>query len=259
MAGTALVTGASSGFGLEFARLLARDGYDLVLVARNKEKLVRLKKRIEHYFGVKVYVFPQDLSEADAVKKVSEFTEKENLEIEILINNAGFGDYGAFALSDYDKQTEMIDLNVRALTQLTHAYLLPMITRGSGKILNIASVASFEPGPMMSVYYASKAYVLSFSEAISRELKGTGVTCTALCPGPTDTGFAKLAEIPDSRMSEAFRFAKPREVAIEGYRGMMKGKAVVVPGVTLKAATTAAKVLPSKLVTEVVYHTQQAK
>ncbi|MBO4390645.1 MAG: SDR family oxidoreductase [Lachnospiraceae bacterium] len=259
MANTALVTGASSGFGLEFARLLARDGYDLVLVARNKEKLVRLKKRIEHYFKVKVYVLAQDLSEEDAVNKVREFTEKEGLEIEILINNAGFGDYGPFALSDYQKQTEMIDLNVRALTQLTHAYLMSMITRGSGRILNVASIASFEPGPMMSVYYATKAYVLSFSQAISRELKGTGVTCTALCPGPTDTGFAKLAEIPDSRMSEAFRMYKPRDVAREGYRGMMKGKTVVVPGAALKATATAAKVLPSKLVTEVVYHTQQSK
>lgn len=216
---TALITGASGGLGLEFARILAKKKYDLVLVARNQDKLSTIKQEIENQCHVSVSVFVCDLSKVDAALEVFRFTSEQNLVIDILVNNAGFGDSGSFAKSDWSKQYEMVQLNVIALMQMTHCYIKGMIERGHGQILNISSVAAFSAGPYMSIYYATKAFVLSFSEAVGEEVKGTGVTVTAFCPGPTSTGFEKAASM--GRGSTMFkRAAKAEDVAKGGIRAM---------------------------------------
>ena len=176
---------------------------------------------------------------------------------EILINNAGFGDYGSFAEGDYEKLTQMVDLNDRTLMQLTHLFLQPMIASGKGRILNVASIASFMPGPKMALYYATKAFVLSLTEGLAEELRGTGVTVTALCPGPTDTGFVKRANMPGSRFSDIFRFTKPSGVARAGYRALMKGKTIEVPGTLNYLASAGVRLLPRRLVRRIVYRFQK--
>ena len=253
MTSVVLITGASSGFGTEFSRIFASKGKNLLIIARSEDKLLKLKESLEKKYNIKVYVFAQDLAKADSAKRVSEYVKANNLMVEILINNAGFGDYGKFADSEISKQTQMINLNDRSLVEMTHAFLPAMIKRGRGRILNVASIASFEPGPMMSVYYASKAFVLSFTESLSEELKGTGVTITALCPGPTDTGFSDAAEMPAGRFANIFRFTKPVDVARAGYKALMAGQVIIVPGVLNRLATIAVKLLPRAFVRKVVY------
>ena len=228
---TAVVTGASGGFGYEFAKLLARDGYDLVLVARSGDKLKKIADSLSRRFGVTVCVFEKDLSEKDAAEEVFSFAAEKDPSPEILINNAGFGDYGSFAEGDYEKLTQMVDLNDRTLMQLTHLFLQPMIASGKGRILNVASIASFMPG--------------------------TGVTVTALCPGPTDTGFVKRANMPGSRFSDIFRFTKPSGVARAGYRALMKGKTIEVPGALNYLASAGVRLLPRGLVRRIVYRFQK--
>ncbi len=255
---TAVITGASSGFGLEFAKIFASKGYNLVLAARSGDKLEKLSKALEKRYQIKALVCPQDLSAPDGARALFDFTEAAGCEVEILINNAGFGDYGKFADSRLEKQQQMIDLDVKALTTLTHLYLQGMISRGYGRILNVASIASFEPGPMMSVYYASKAFVLSFTESISCELQGTGVTATALCPGPTDTGFTKLADMPQNgRFADYFRTTKPVDVARYGYKALMKGQVIAIPGVLNKIGATAGRLAPKAISRNIVYKFQQ--
>lgn len=258
MVHTALITGASSGFGLEFAKIFASKGYNLVLCARSEDKLRKLAKALEDRYEIKALVFRQDLTAPDGARALYDFTEAEGCQVEILINNAGFGDYGRFAASNLAKQEQMIDLNVRTLTSLTHLYLPGMISRGYGRILNVASIASFLPGPMMSVYYATKAYVLSFTESISCELKGTGVTVTALCPGPTNTGFTKLAEMPQNgRIADYFRFTRPVDVARYGFKALMRGQVIAVPGVLNKIGATAGRLAPKGIARNIVYKFQQ--
>ncbi|MBR3237514.1 MAG: SDR family oxidoreductase [Oscillospiraceae bacterium] len=226
---TALVTGASGGLGLEFARLLAKKHYDLVLVARNEDKLNGIKSELEKEYGVTAWVCPCDLSRADAALDVYQFTQAHDLEIDVLINNAGFGDSGKFAESNWQKQYEMVQVDITALMQLTHCFLPGMVERGHGKILNLSSVAAFCAGPGMSVYYASKAFVRSFSEAVAEEVKGTGVTVTALCPGPTATGFEAAADM--GKGSKMFKkAAKPEDVAKAGIRALRLGKVLCYQG-----------------------------
>ncbi len=188
----ALITGASGGLGLEFARLFSREKYDLVLVARTEGKLYRIKNELESE-GIAVHVCAVDLFVRDAALDVFDYTLEHHLQVDVLINNAGFGDSCAFADSEWNRQYQMVQLNIAAMMQLTHCFLPQMTERGSGQILNLSSVAAFSAGPGMSVYYASKAFVLSFSEAVAEEIRGTGVTVTAFCPGPTATGFASAA------------------------------------------------------------------
>ena len=192
---TALITGASGGIGYEFAKLLAKDCNTLVLVARSKDRLKEIKKELETASPISVIVVAQDLSEPDAAEKIFRRLESEHIIVDILINNAGFGDHGAFVETDWRKEEKMIAVNISALTEMTKLFLKGMVERKSGRILNVASTAAFQPGPFLAVYYASKAYVLSFSEVIVNELKGKGVTVTALCPGPTATGFALAARM----------------------------------------------------------------
>lgn len=248
---TALVTGATSGIGHAFARLLARERYDLVLVARRADVLDGIRMDLERAFPIRVKVIAADLSRPDAARGVFDELEREKLAPDVLINNAGFGLFGTFTETDGEAETRMIGLNIVALTDLTKLVLKGMSERGRGKILNVASTAAFRSGPLMAVYCATKAYVLSFSEAIAEELKGTGVTVTALCPGPTVSGFAHEAGLRRSRSIGLRRLLSPEAVAEYGYRSMMKGKPVAIPGLTNKMVVSTLRFLPPSMVTTI--------
>lgn len=235
----ALVTGASGGLGLEFAKLLARDGSNLVLVARSADKLERISAELRAAHGVNVEVIVADLAQSDAARRIVERVAA----CEILINNAGFANRGRFDELDPQHVREELFLDIVTLTELTRAYLPGMRAAGKGRVLNVASTAGFLPGPFMAVYYAAKAYVISFSQAISEELRGTGVTVTCLCPGATDTGFADRAGMNDTLL---FRMATAdaASVAKAGYDGMMAGKDLVIPGIRNKLTELSARVMP---------------
>ena len=248
---TALITGASGGIGMELAHIHASKGDNLVLIARTKEKLDALKLELETQFGISVYNVSIDLSENNAPKAIYEELKGQKIHIDYLINNAGFGDFGDFAKCNWEKQLQMINLNITALTHLTHLFLPAMFKNDFGKILNVASTAAFQPGPTMSVYFATKAYVLSFSEAIANELKGTGVTVTALCPGATATGFKKTASLEKSQLFKGNQIASSREVAEFGYKKMMKGKIVVIHGVMNNILALSTRFAPRNIITAV--------
>ena len=225
---TVLITGASSGIGLELARTFASYGHSLVLVARNQDRLTNVAQELHKQFGVSVITIAKNLSQETAPQEIVHELNTQNIDIDILVNNAGFGLFGFFKDTDIKTEIDMINLNITALTALTKCLLPQMLKNKNGKILNVASTAAFQPGPLMAVYFATKAYVVSFSEALANELKGTGVSVTTLCPGPTDTGFQDAAKMANARL---FRHAKtPAEVADLGYRGLMNGKHIVIPG-----------------------------
>jgi short-subunit dehydrogenase len=225
--GAALITGASSGIGAELAKLCAADGYDVILVARNAGKLAELVTGVSQAYSIAARAVTVDLAQPAAPTRIFEQTRGER--IEILINNAGFGLLGPFAETDWSMEQRMLQVNIEALAHLTKLYLPEMLRRKSGRILNVASTAAFVPGPFMSVYYATKAFVVSFSHAIANEVAGSGVTVTALCPGPTDTGFAEAAGISGTKLFTGARMSA-EEVARDGYRAMMAGKAEVISG-----------------------------
>jgi short-subunit dehydrogenase len=230
MKNTALITGASNGIGLELARVHASKGGDLVLVARNKLKLDEIKAELETQFKVSVFTIGKDLSAIDSAREVYDETTKQNIQIDYLINNAGFGDFGMFVETDWSKELQMINLNITTLTQFTKLYLRDMVKRRSGKIMNVASTAAFQSGPTMAVYYATKAYVLSFSEAVDNEVSDKGVTITTLCPGPTESGFQAAAAMEESNLVKGKKLPTSKEVAQYGYAAMMKGKTVAIHG-----------------------------
>jgi short-subunit dehydrogenase len=226
--GTALITGASSGIGLELACLFARDGYDLVLVARNKASLENLARELRCEYGVRATVILQDLANSSAAQAILEQLKYESIEIDVLVNNAGTQVYGEFATSSLEKQLAMIQVNVNSLVHLTHLLLPGMIRRGHGRILNVGSTGSFAPGPLNAVYCATKAFVLSLSEAIGAEVSGTGVMVTVLCPGPTKTAFITRHAMQDVRI---FRHAmSPVRVAEIGYRALQQARPLVIAG-----------------------------
>ena len=241
---TALVTGGSGGIGLEFAKVLARNGFDLVLVARKRDTLEAAAGQLEGKFDVKAHVFAADLRRREAPEEIFDFLKNENIPIEILVNNAGFGLGGEFSETSVQRELEMIQVNIAALTHLTKLFLPPMIKRRSGRILNVASTAAFQPGPLMAVYYATKAYVLSFSEALAEELRKSGITVTALCPGPTQTDFADTARMTNSRLFSAFGVADAADVAEYGFVAMMAGKRLAIPGVKNKMVAQANRFAP---------------
>ncbi len=244
--GTALITGASSGIGLEITKLFARDGYDVVLIARREDRLNRIKEALEEYYGIDAAVFPCDLAEKDAAERIYSFTKEKGLKIDYLVNNAGFGDHGAFADCDWRKQYDMINVNIIALMQLTRLYLKDMEEEGFGRILNVASAAAYGPGPYMASYYASKAFVKSFSQAIHEEAKEYGVTSTALCLGPATTGFWNAAGFEEDDLTKRMKAASPKDVAKKGYDAMMKGKALCLYGAT-KALNIGARMAPEAI------------
>lgn len=245
-----LITGASGGLGEEFARLAAADGNDLVLVARSKEKLETLGEELEAKHTIRVTVLPHDLSTPDAVETLIAELKEKNIEPDILINNAGFGAYGLFHETSYEQEKNLIAVNVAALTELTKRVVPSMVKRGSGKILNIASTAAFQPGPLMAVYYASKAYVMHFSLALSEELKDTGVTVTCLCPGPTKTGFEANANLGNSRL---FRLGSmdAATVATIGYSAMKSGRPLIVAGRRNKIGAFMTRFIPRMLAAKI--------
>jgi uncharacterized protein len=248
MKNTALITGASNGIGLELAKVHASKGGDLVLVARNKTKLDELKADLEKQYKVTVYTIGKDLSANNSALEVYNETTKQNIQIDYLINNAGFGDFGMFAETDWNKELQMINLNITTLTQFTKLYLKDMVKRGSGKIMNVASTAAFQSGPTMAVYYATKAYVLSFSEAVDNEVSDKGVTVTTLCPGATESGFQAAAAMEESNLVKGKKLPTAKEVAEYGYSSMMKGKTVAIHGMMNWIMANSVRFTPRALV-----------
>ena len=241
---TVLITGASSGIGLELAKLFARDHYQLVLVARSREALEKLATDLKTNFGASAMIVVVDLSLPQAVEEVASFIDQKHIAIDVLVNNAGFGDFGYFKDTDWAKEEQMMRLNMIALTHLTKIFVRKMVARGQGKILNVASAAGFLPGPLMAVYYATKAYVLHFSEAVANELKGTGVSMTILCPGPTASGFQQMAGLEESGMVRGKKLPTSASVAKSGYRALQKGRTIVITGLKNKCMIELLRITP---------------
>jgi short-subunit dehydrogenase len=237
-----VVTGASAGLGAHFARLFAQDRHDVVLVARRRDKLDQLATELRQAHGVETTVIAADLSDPKAPLHLYEELTRAGVEVEFLVNNAGFGANGAFTELELSHQLDMIEVNIKALTHLTGLLLPTMIARRSGRILNVGSGAGFLPGPFMATYYASKAYVVSFTEALADELRGTGVTATVLCPGPTATEFAHVAGAGNAAMFKGV--ADASSVAEYGYRAMLAGKTIAIPGITMKLALQSLRMSP---------------
>lgn len=226
MKNTALITGASSGIGAEFARYHAARGGDLVIVARSEEKLNALKAELERAHGIEVVVLTADLAEPDAANKIFAATESAGIQVDILINNAGYGGHGKFHERELSRDLAMIQVNVVSLVNLTHLYLTGMVERNGGRILHVASAAAFMPGPLLAVYYATKSFVASFSQAIAQELSDTNVTSTVLCPGPVATGFVEASDL--SGVPALDNAASPISVAKCGYEAMLRGELVKI-------------------------------
>lgn len=249
---TALITGASGGIGLELAREFAKDKINLILVARSEGKLKEIAAELRNKYGITVEVLAKDLSNYNAAKEIHQWCLQNKNDVGYLVNNAGFGDYGFFAESNWPKQEQMINLNITSLTYLTHLFLPGMIQRKFGRIMNVASTAAFQPGPGMSVYFATKAFVLHFSEAIANELEGTGVTVTALCPGATESGFQTAAAMEDSKLVKGKKIPTSAEVAAYGYRAMNKGKKVAIHGFMNYLLVNSIRFTPRSLVLKIV-------
>jgi uncharacterized protein len=230
MNNVALITGASSGIGKELSYIHAEKGGDLVIVARRKNALEEIKKDIENKHAVSVKIIPKDLTDLNAPKEIYEELKKDEIQVEYLINNAGFGGWGKFHEREWEKDDAMIKVNIMALTAITRFFLPDFVKRNSGRILNVSSIASFMPGPLQAVYYATKAYVSSFSNALSEELHDTNVTVTSLMPGATKTEFAQVSGMDKTKMFDKFFTAG--KVAEAGYNAMMKGKIDKITGIT---------------------------
>jgi uncharacterized protein len=248
---TVLITGASSGIGLELARLFAADKSNLVLVARSQDKLDTLAKELMRDNGVEVLVLPKDLSDPSAPQAIFDQLTAQNITVDVVVNNAGFGSVGSVADLPLDRQLKMIQVNIAALTHLTRLFLPGMIERRRGGVLNLGSTAGFQSGPYGAVYYATKAFVLSFTEALAEELLGSGVKATCLAPGPTKTGFGA-----DSGMEKSNIFKlgtmKARTVAQIGYRGFRRGKVIVIPGLKNRIGASSVRFAPRIAVRKIV-------
>lgn len=255
----ALVTGATSGIGYELARCLARDGYNLILIARNELTLNEIKKSFEQEFKVSVKILPRDLSLPNMALETHGELENEEFEVDVLVNNAGFGVFGPFTSSSWERESAMIQLNATALTQFCKLFGRDMSRRGGGKILNVASTAAFFPGPLMAVYYATKAYVVSLSQAVREEFRGTGVTVTVLCPGPTKTGFQKAAALENSGLVKDRKMPSAEEVAVYGYKAMLRGQALAIHGFWNRIFVFCGKFLPRTLLAFAVRKIQENK
>ncbi|HEX2985051.1 MAG TPA: SDR family oxidoreductase [Ignavibacteriales bacterium] len=246
---TALITGASGGLGREFAKLFAENGYNLVITGRREDKLKSLAGVLKPY-DISCDIIVKDLSDPKAPKELFDELKQKNIHIDVLVNNAGFGVSGSFAEADIEKQLAMIQTNIASLTHLTKLAIDEMNKKGKGKILNIGSTGSFAPCPSIAVYCATKAYVLSFSEAIAYELEGTGITVTALCPGPTETGFAEAAGVVNAKSFKS-GVMKAADAAKVGYEALMKKQPMVVAGLQNKLLTQSIRFSPRGLVTRI--------
>jgi len=252
----ALITGATSGIGLELARMFAHEGNDLVIVARNETRLGKVADELRERFKVNVVTIAADLAQPDAADGIARRVADDGIAVEYLVNNAGFATFGLFANTDIATELQLLQVNVVALTHLTKLLLPAMLARGSGRILNLGSTAAFLPGPLMAVYYASKAYVLSFSDAIANEVRGTGVTVSVLCPGATRTGFQERGTLTRSRLVQG-EIAGAAAVAEAGYRGLMRGQTVIVPGFANKLVPLLARLAPRALAAQLARRAQE--
>jgi hypothetical protein len=246
----ALITGASAGLGEQFAHLFARDGHEVVLVARSLPRLEAVAERLR-FHKVKTHLIAEDLSKPGAAGRVFERVKEKGLSVEFLVNNAGFGSTGPFLDLPVEKEVEMVELNCTTLVELCHHFGREMRTRGSGRILNIASTAGFQPGPFMATYYATKAFVVSFSEALAHELKGSGVTVTCHCPGATATEFAGRAGNATSRLFQRSGIAKADEVAAHAYEALMQGEVLAIHGFLNWVAMQSVRVSPRSVIRSV--------
>lgn len=252
---TAVVTGAASGLGYELMLLLAKGKYNLVLIDIDEEKLKKIQSELQNKLNTNVSIIPIDLSENNSAETV--FNAVKTIEIDVLINCAGFGVYGSFVDTNWGKESAMLNLNIITITHLTKLVLQGMIDRNHGRILNVSSLAAFQPGPMMALYYASKSYLLSFSEAIANELKDTGVSVTVLCPGPTKTCFQEVVSSTSSDNKISFNMACPKAVAAYGHKAMLKGKVVAVPGLFNKFLANLPRFLTRNRTTSIVRRIQE--
>lgn len=256
---TAIVTGAASGLGLELALLLAKDSYDLILIDIDKNNLEKAQQKIASVYKVATQLLVKDLSQPNVAEAI--YQAVNGRPIDVLINNAGFGLFGTFSDTDWERESQMLNLHIMTTTHLTKLLLNDMVERGTGKILNVSSLAAFQPGPLMALYYASKAYILSFSEAIANELKGTGVTVTVLCPGQTDTGFQDVVSDSASDSSSdnkiGFNMASPNDVARYGYKAMKRGKTVAIPGRINKLLSIIHRFVTRSMATKIVRNIQE--
>lgn len=246
-----LITGASSGIGLELAKIFAKNNHNLVLVARSENVLNELKSQFEKDHNIKVKVIVQDLKYYNAPTAIYDAVKLAKINVNILVNNAGFGNYGKFSATDLEAELEMIQVNITALTHLTKLFLKDMLENNIGRIMNVASTAAFQPGPLMAVYFASKAYVLSFSEALAEELHDTKIKVTALCPGPTKTNFGKAANIEDGVLFTG-NIPDGKDVAEYAYNALVKGKRVAIHGFRNKMLANSVRFFPRKTVTRMV-------
>lgn len=244
----ALITGGSAGIGYELAKLFAADRFNLVLVARNEARLKHVAEEFHSKHGTEVKILARDLSVVAAPMQI--FEELRDTPVSVLVNNAGFGWHGAFVEGDLQRSLDMMHVNMDALVALTHLFAQPMLARRDGRILNVASTAAFQPGPTAAIYFATKVFVYSFSCALAEELAGTGVTVTALCPGSTRTEFHERARM--QRFSRKIPMMEARTVAEIGYRGLMRGKRVVIPGAVNKMTAALGKGLPERMTSRVV-------
>ena len=247
---TALITGASGGIGYELAKLFAKDHHDLILVARSGAKLAQHADELQRQFGITARAITCDLSVTSGAQALFDQVQRENVAVDFLVNNAAYGKHGDFAQIPIEESLGQIQLNISALTALTKLFVDPMIERRRGRILNVASTAAFQAGPLMAVYYASKAYVLSFSEALANELKPSGVTVTCLCPGPTETGFQERAAMGNARLVK-LGMMSAKAVALEGYRGVHAGKPLVIAGFRNWLVAESVRFAPRRMVTAV--------
>ncbi|WP_175990434.1 SDR family oxidoreductase [Bacillus sp. Marseille-Q1617] len=254
---TVLITGASSGIGLHFSHKFAQAGHNVVLVARSEEKLHSLAAELEGKYKIKAHVIKADLAETGASRFIYEQVTSNDIEVDILINNAGFGLFGEFEQTEIEKEKDMIQVNITALTELSKYFGKEMVNRKKGQILNVASTAAFQPGPLMSVYYATKAYVLSLSEALANEWEEYGVQVMALCPGATKTGFSDAAELQESRLFQS-GVMTVEEVVEEAYKQMAhQKKVVIIPGMKNRVLAGSIRFMPRKLVTKIVRKVQE--
>ena len=253
---TVLITGASSGIGREFSKLFTEKGYNLVITARREDRLALIKNM---YPDNNIETIVCDLSSETGAGDLYSEIKKRNIKIDILVNNAGLGLFGEFFETDIEKEKKIIDLNVKALVELSKYFLQEMLERNSGKILNVASIAAFQPGPYMSVYYASKSFVLSFSEAVRNEVRKTGVNISVLCPGPVETEFEKSSELTKSKLFSTLKPVTAKEVAEAGYKGLMKNRAVIIPGFLNRIAVTAGTLIPTGIKVNIARKIQEKK
>ncbi|HYH96858.1 SDR family oxidoreductase [Hyalangium sp.] len=247
----ALITGASAGLGEQFAQCFARDGHDVILVARTAARLEALASKLEQEHKIKAHVVAADLARPEEPQRIFEEVRARNLEVEFLVNNAGFGSSGAFLEQELAREAEMIEVNCTALMKLTHLFARPMRERGHGRILNVASTAGFVPGPYMATYFATKAFVVFLSEALAYELKGTGVTVTCHCPGSTHTEFASRAGNAKSRLFQRRGVAKASDVAADAYVAMMKGRVLAIHGLLNWLSVVIGRFAPRSMVRSV--------